>query len=187
MIYILPTDTCYWIACPIHEIKAYNGIYKIKKRSYDKPLAILVSDFKWLEENTSLTFEQIEFLKKYEKPFTILTDCTHLKVWVNYIDEDNNEFINRDKYEKFAFRVANNDIQKKLLKKHGPLFMTSVNYTGKPEIYKISEVKEMFWDYIARWKIEFVWEDFWDLEVKRTSDIFEFIWESLEVEYLRKN
>ena len=63
MIYILPTDTCYWIACPIHDLKAYSWIYKIKKRNPSKALAILIPDFKWLEDNTDLTSEQIEFLK----------------------------------------------------------------------------------------------------------------------------
>ena len=74
MIYILPTDTCYWIACPIHDLKSYSWIYKMKKRDLGKPLAILVPDFKWLEENTDLNKEQVLFLKDYKKPFTILTN-----------------------------------------------------------------------------------------------------------------
>jgi hypothetical protein len=78
----------------------------------------LVPDFKWLEENTDLNEQQIEFLKNYEKPFTILTNSDHLNLWINYIDEDNNEFINRDMYESFAFRIANNDIEKRLLKEN---------------------------------------------------------------------
>jgi tRNA A37 threonylcarbamoyladenosine synthetase subunit TsaC/SUA5/YrdC len=99
-------------------VKSYERIYKIKKRDLSKPLAILVPDYKWLEDNTSLTSEQVKFLKKYEKPFTILTDCDHLKIWINYVDEDNNEFINRDIYERFAFRVVNNDTEKRLVKEN---------------------------------------------------------------------
>ncbi|MFC1798050.1 hypothetical protein ACFLY2_02755 [Patescibacteria group bacterium] len=90
----------------------------MKKRDLDKPLAILVPDFEWLKDNTDLTSEQIVFLKGYEKPFTILTDSDHLRVWINYVDEDNNEFINRDIYEQFAFRVVNNDTEKRLVKEN---------------------------------------------------------------------
>lgn len=187
MIYILPTDTCFWIACPIHEFKSYEWIYKIKKRDLNKPLAILVPDFKWLEENTDLNEQQIEFLKNYEKPFTILTNSDHLNLWINYIDEDNNEFINRDMYESFAFRIANNDIEKRLLKENWPMFLTSANLSNKPEMYSAKEVEQEFSYYIEREKIKFVWKNVWNLKSKTTSDIFEFVWDSLDIEYLRKN
>jgi len=40
-------------------------------------------------------------------------------MWINYVDEENNlEFINRDIYEKIAFRVANNDTEKRLVKEN---------------------------------------------------------------------
>ncbi len=187
MIYILPTDTCYWIACSIHEVKSYERIYKIKKRDLSKPLAILVPDYKWLEDNTSLTSEQVKFLKKYEKPFTILTDCDHLKIWINYVDEDNNEFINRDIYERFAFRVVNNDTEKRLVKENWPMFLTSANISNSPEMYNSKKVEKEFAYYLEKWKIEFVWKNTWNLPGKKTSDIFEFVWDTLEVEYLRKN
>ncbi|MBT3726789.1 hypothetical protein HOG21_03695 [bacterium] len=106
------------MACPIHDIKSYEGIYKIKKRNLSKPIAILIDNYKWLTENTDLNTEQIEFLKNYDKPFTILTNSDPLKLWINYTDEDNKEFINRDIYKEFAFRVANNNTQKKLIKQH---------------------------------------------------------------------
>jgi hypothetical protein len=77
----------------------------------------LVPNFTWLEKNTDLTSAQIDFLKNYEKPFTVLANCSYLKIWLNFVNEENNEeFFNRDIYEKFAFRVANNETQKKILK-----------------------------------------------------------------------
>jgi len=187
MIYILPTDTCYWIACAVHDIKSYHKIYNIKKRDFIKPLAILVPDFKWLKDNTNLTKQQIDFLKNYEKPFTILTDCDHLKVWINYIDEDSNEFRNRDIYELFAFRVANNDTEKRLIKENWPMFLTSANLSDKPEFYSAKEIEDEFSYYLEKWKMKFVWKNTWNLPNNGTSDIFEFDWDSLDVEYLRKN
>ena len=187
MIYILPTDTCYWIATPIDDIKNYEKIYKIKKRSFDKPLAILVENFKWLEDNTDLTKEQVNFLENYEKPFTILTDSTNLKIWINFVNEDTNEeIINRWVYEQIAFRVANNKTQKKLVKNHWPMFLTSANISNEPELYSSKEVKEKFEYYLEKKIMTFVWENTWNLEWEKPSEIFEFDWESLEKNILRK-
>jgi len=115
MLYLIPTDTCYGIACPISEPKDYEKIYKIKKRSFDKPLAIMVSDFYWLAENTDLTEEQLEYLYTYKKPFTILTNASRIKMILNLEDEEF-EYRNKDLYEKIAFRVAHTPEQKKLIK-----------------------------------------------------------------------
>ena len=188
MIYILPTDTCYWIACPIHDVKSYNRIYKIKKRDLSKPLAIMVEDFNWLEKNTDLTTEQIQFLKEYKRPFTILTESDHLKLWMNYVNEDDNEeFPNRDIYEVFAFRVAHTDIQKKLIKQEWPIFLTSANLSNEWEIYTAKEILTQFEYQIVTDKIKFLWDNTEQLDQVWPSDIFSFIWESLEIEYMRKN
>lgn len=175
------------MACPIHDFKAYSWIYRIKKRDLNKPLAILVPDYKWLEDNTDLLSEQIDFLEEYNKPFTVLTDSSHLKVWINYIDDDNNEFLNRDMYQEFAFRVVNNDIEKRLVKENGPMFLTSANLSGKPELYSGKKVEEEFAYYLEKEKMKFVWKNVWNLPENGTSDIFRFKWDSLELDYLRKN
>lgn len=188
MIYLLPTNTCFWIWCPITEIADYHKIYKIKKRSFDKPLAILVEDFNWLRNNTQLTDEQVDFLEKYDKPFTILTESSYLSAWINFVDENNNEFINRDEYSQIAFRVAHNNTQSKLIKQNGPLFLTSANFSGKPEMQNAKEVRKEFEYYLDKGIVQFVWENTGVINSKYTSsDIFEFIWEGLEIEYLRKN
>ena len=66
MIYIIPTDTCYWMACSLSNIKNYEKIYKIKKRDLWKPLTIMIEDFNWLTKNTTLNKDQINFLKKIQ-------------------------------------------------------------------------------------------------------------------------
>ena len=184
-IYIIPTDTCYWIACPISEHESYDNIYKIKKRDYEKPLAIMVEDFKWLNQNTDLTLEQIQFLKDYEKPFTILTESMPLSHWIQFEEEDLC-FRNREVYSKIAIRIANNTEQQKLIKKVGPIFLTSANISDQPEIYKWSEIKRVFEYYLTNNKIDFI--GWFDLTYNdHTSDIFEFEWDSLDIKYLRKN
>lgn len=186
MIYICPTNTCFWLACSINDIKSYNKIYKLKKRSLNKPLAILVTNFSWLLANTSLNKEQVDFLKNYKNPFTILTECPHLKLWIDYEDPENNDFFqNRDIYKKFAFRVAHTSEQENLTKKVGPLFLTSANYSNSPEIYNYDEINITFWNLIESWKIKYIWGKN-NLQKTKPSEIFEFDWESLEQIFLRK-
>ena len=185
MIYLIPTDTCFWLACAINNSKSYDKIYRIKKRSYLKPLVIMVENFEWLKKNTNLNNEQIEFLKNYKKPFTILTNSNHLKTWLNYKDEET-AFVNKWEYKQVAFRVANNSVQKNLIKKVWPIFLTSANLSNKPEIYEIEKLEEQFQYYIDKKKIEMLGVKDLDKNVL-PSDIFEFVWDSLDIEYLRKN
>lgn len=187
-IFLLQTDTCYWIACPISDYASYEEIYKIKKRSLDKPLAIMVNNYKWLEQNTNLNKEQINFLKWYNKPFTILTNSDTINHWINYEDESWS-FINRKIYKQIAFRVAHTETQKKLIKKVWPIFLTSANISNKPEIYYIKTLEDVFGYYLEKKIIIPPSKPSPLLEegVKRKpSDIFEFIWDSLNMNYLRK-
>jgi hypothetical protein len=74
----------------------------------------MVESFDWLIQNTSLTIEQVNFLKNYEKPFTIMTDCPRIKMIID-LEQEDFKYENKDEYKKIAFRVAHNDFQKKLI------------------------------------------------------------------------
>ena len=189
-IFLLQTDTCYWIACPISEHNSYEKIYKIKKRNFNKPLAIMIDSFNWLEKNTDLNKEQIDFLKNYKKPFTILTNSTPVKHWLNY-EEEENFFRNKEIYKKIAFRIAHTEEQKKLIKKSWPIFLTSANISNESEIYDPKKIEEIFKYYLDKNIIKLIlcWNIICRDAINRvsTSDIFEFIWETLEVKYLRKS
>ena len=186
MIYILPTDTCYGIACAIDDKKSYEKIYKIKKRSFDKPLAIMVKNFDWLEENTELTQEQVDFLKSYEKPFTILTESSPIRLFLDYQDGNEEHLINKDVYDFISFRVANNDFEESLINSVGPIWLTSANLSGEWEIYTPEEIEEDFEYYLENGIVEMLWSVHLD-EDTPPSDVFYFKWDSLEIEYLRKN
>ena len=183
-LFFIATDTCYWIGCPISSPESYRKIYKIKKRSLNKPLAIMIEDFSWLEKNTDLTKNQIELLKKYENPFTILTNSLPIHHWINY-EDDEIHFENREKYEKIAFRVAHTPEQKKLIKKVWPIFLTSANMSWEQELYSKDDIFERFNYEIEKYKISFIWQEKLDTNIP-PSDIFEFNSESWEIEYLRK-
>ena len=185
MIYILPTDTCFWLACWFDDKKNYHKIYKIKKRSFYKPLAIMVENFKWLEKNTDLTDKQVDFLKNYEKPFTILTNSDNIRVFLNFEESEDGKFQNDDVYNQIAFRVAHTPEQKRLIKKLWPIWLTSANLSNKQEVYSLEEIEKQFEYYLERWIIKNLGK--YDLEKTPSSDVFEFDGESLEVNYLRKN
>jgi len=181
MIYILPTDTCFWIWCALDDNISYHKIYDIKKRDLSKPLAIMVSDFAWLEKYTTLNQDQISFLKNYNKPFSIITECNSIKMILN-LEQEDFEYKNKEIYEKFSFRVAHNNIQKKLIKEIWPIFLTSANISWEKEIYSIDEAKKQFWQIK---NIQFLWEDILLDSSTPPSDIIEFKWESIEFEKIR--
>ena len=72
MIYCIPTDTCYGLACNLFDEVGYKDIYKIKNRSQDKPLAFVVPTLEAIFDYVDISEEQLLFLKKYEYPFTLL-------------------------------------------------------------------------------------------------------------------
>lgn len=99
------------------------------------------------------------------------------------LEQEDFEYQNKEVYKKLAFRVANNDIQKKLISEIGPIFLTSANFSGEKEIYSIEEAKKQF---AFLKNITFLWE--WitlDSSIK-PSDIFEFEWETTKIKYFRQ-
>jgi L-threonylcarbamoyladenylate synthase len=171
MIYILPTDTCFWIWCSIHDVKDYLKIYELKKRPLEKPLAIMVESFDFLQKHTFLTKEQENFLKNYKRPFTIL-----LSPKTQFI---NDALPNKNLYKKIAFRIANMDAQKHLINQIGSFFLTSANLWGEKEIYKKEELP-----FQESENIQLFVEN--DLEIVPPSDIFEFISDTTKTVYVRK-
>jgi len=177
---ILSTDTCFWIATPMTDIEWYEKIYKIKDREYSKPLAILVMDFEWLKENTTLNNQQIDFLIKYKKPFTILTETRQ------DILPDN--LPNKSIYKKLAFRVTQTFMQRSLIQEHGPLFLTSANKSWEPEIFSTKDIRESFKDELRKYSIKVFAHPNYEIKSEfSSSDIFEFIWDTTEVKYIRRN
>lgn len=182
-IFILPTDTCYGIGCVIWDSHAYQKIYEIKNRGYDKPLAIMVRDLDWLYDNTDLSEGQLNFISEYERPYTVLANCPRISLLLNYEDEDTC-YPNKEQYEKIAFRVAHTPLQKLLIEEQWPIFLTSANISGWTENYTIQDLKNDFKNYLE--EVEILEEKDLDNNIQ-PSDIFEFVWEGLEIKYLRKN
>ena len=101
-------------------------------------------------------------------------------------EDEEMKFDNKEVYEKIAFRVAHNKEQKKLIKKIGPIFLTSANLSKQPEIYEKKELEKVFEYFINKWTIKILWTQSSENYLK-ASDIFEFTWENCNIEYIRKN
>lgn len=185
MIFFIPTNTCFWIWCFLNKLQSYKNLYSIKNRSYDKPLAIFIKDFKFLETISDLLVEQINFLKNYDKPFTILIDIS--KIHYEPILENINKLPNWEKYSKLAFRIAHNDIQKKLISSYWPFFLTSANRSWNAEIKSTKDIYKQFKYEIQEYDIKifsynnYVIDSFYDF-----SHIFEFVWDGLQLNYIRR-
>ena len=109
-----------------------------------------------------------------------------VRAYLEFSTDDEEAFINKDIYKNISFRVAHHTSHKKLLKKTGPLWLTSANIAAAGETYSPKKIQEDFGYQIQNREIEFL--DVGELN-KNTpaSDVFRFIGESVEVVYVRKN
>lgn len=185
-IFILPTDTCFWIWCPIYEIDSYNKIYEIKNRELNKPIAILIDSLEYLKNNTLLNKQQIDYLVNYKNSFTILIDKNKIKN--KDILEQIKKVPNSNLYKKVAFRIAHNFMHRKLINKYWALFLSSANKSWECELFWSADVRDIFKKEIEKYWIKVFAHPWFCIDSsQKSSDIFEFIWDSLEIKYLRKN
>ncbi|MBC7498408.1 Sua5/YciO/YrdC/YwlC family protein [Candidatus Gracilibacteria bacterium] len=168
MLIIIPTDTCYGLAGELTGTD-YAEIYRLKGRDFAKPLAILVRNYADMASYIDILSEQIEFLKKYPRPWSYLGKrSSQFKL---------PDFLDGDTYLRLSIRVAEScisaDIRDQILY---PLFLTSANFSGQNESKTLAEARESFPDIIG------IDEGICDLP---PSDIFYFD-DSGEIEYMRK-
>jgi tRNA A37 threonylcarbamoyladenosine synthetase subunit TsaC/SUA5/YrdC len=129
MLLLLPTDTCYGLAGEFTE-QDYIDIYRLKGRSFDKLLALLVEDFDDMRRYIEISDEQIEFLRDYPYPWSFLGNKKSdfvLPAWMG-----------SEKYQMLSIRVASVCIpQGSVIARIGdrqaitdnryPMFLTSAN------------------------------------------------------------
>lgn len=109
----------------------------MKGRDFSKRLAFLVRDFDSLREYVEITDEQINFLKAYPHPWSVV-----LKKKSTWTLPD---YLNQDDYDNISFRVAEKCIPANIHNNlQYPLFLTSANLSGKPESKTFLEAKESF-------------------------------------------
>ena len=168
-IIVIPTDTIYGILANCFSIPALDKIYKIKKRDKNKPLLVLVSDFKMMEKvvpSKEIQSKKNILNKIMKKPVTVILPAK--KNLPKAIVKDG----------KIAVRIPQNDILKKLIKySDAPLVAPSANLEGeKPKRFCWQIIKEF------KNKVSYIfWRFFiWDI---RPSTIIDLTGD--EIKYVR--
>lgn len=130
---IFPTDTVLALSCSIKSQNAIRKIYQIKKRSYDKPLALLASSVDQLEEIAILNKIGHDLLLKY-KPRSITLIC-QLKPGMNFTFAAKNNTI--------GIRITTHPIALSIIKAiNSCVVATSVNISGDIALKDTAKIPE---------------------------------------------
>ncbi len=135
---VMPTDTLYGIVGRAEDEGVVERIYKIRKRSPEKPCIILIGDITDLEKfSVYITDEQKKLLQEYwsSGAVSIILDCNDEKF--SYLHRRTNTL---------AFRLPMQAGLRSLLKQTGPLIAPSANPEGLPPAQNIDEAKNYFGD-----------------------------------------
>lgn len=137
---VIPTDTIYGIVGLSLNQETVEKIYKLRKRSPDKPFIILISSIDDLKKfEIKLTEKQKEFLQKnWPNPLSVVLSCPLQKF----------EYLHRDK-NSLAFRMPKDKKLLEMLAETGPIVAPSANPEGKKPSETIIEAKKYFGNKVA--------------------------------------
>lgn len=146
-IFIVPTDTCLGFGCRLDDKEAYEMLFELKGRDKNKRIAIMVPTWDDLAYESTLTPNQINFLKTYKFPFTIISTIRE-----DFRDEY--PLLDEYDYTTVGFRVAETCLPPETQQYiRYPLFLTSANKSGKGECFTMEEVNEVFPGDIEKLKV----------------------------------
>ena len=130
---IYPTETCYGLGADATNVKAIRRVYKIKKRSYSKPIHIIVSNLRMMERYGEIT-KEIRFLVKKFMPGPLSIVTRKKKTIPKVLNP-----------KEITFRIPGHLIALKLVKEFKkPITTTSANISEQPPLYKIKDVIRTF-------------------------------------------
>lgn len=132
---VVPTDTIYGISASALDKKAVERVYSLKGKAEQKPMIVLVSSPKDLDDfGVRLSIIAKRFLKTYwPGRVSVILDCPDKKY----------EYLHRGT-KTLAFRVPAYPELISLLKKTGPLVSTSANPSGREPAESIAQAKKYF-------------------------------------------
>lgn len=123
---VIPTDTIYGIVGSALNKKTVEEIYRLKKRSKNKPFIILISNLNDLKKfDIKLNKTQIDFLKK---------------IWPNPVSVV---------LHNLAFRIPKDLWLRRLLEKVGPLIAPSANFEGEKVSEIVKQARKYFGDKVS--------------------------------------
>ena len=120
---LYPTDTVWGIGCDATNEKAVDKIYRLKKRSDEKALIVLVADERDIMQYVAAPdLSLFDYLDKVAKPTTVVYDGA-LGFADNLVANDGS----------IAIRICKDDFCRHLIKRfRKPIVSTSANISGSP-------------------------------------------------------
>lgn len=137
---VMPTDTIYGLVGSALIPETVEKIYRLRKRSLDKPMIILICDISELAKfEIEISDKTKKFLEKFwPNPVSVVLPCTSEKF----------TYLCRGK-KSLAFRMPKGRWLINLLKVTGPLVVPSANLEGKPVAETAEDAKKYFGDKIS--------------------------------------
>ncbi len=130
-----PTDTIYGLGCLATDKKAIEMIYKIKKRSRNKPLLILVSSITMLKKYCYVNKLQYEYLKNIW-PSPISAILKKKKILPEALTGG---------MKGVAVRLPKSDFLIKIIRRVGkPIVSTSINISGRKSLTDVDNIEKYF-------------------------------------------
>jgi len=130
---LYPTDTVWGIGCDATNEKAVEKIYKLKKRSDEKAMIVLVAAEKDIMQHVAAPdLSLFDYLEKTTKPTTVVYDGA-LGFADNLVGKDGS----------IAIRICKDEFCRQLIKRfRKPIVSTSANISGKPAPKFFKEISD---------------------------------------------
>ena len=130
---LYPTDTIWGIGCDATNEKAVEKIYKLKKRSDEKAMIVLVADERDIMQHVAAPdLSLFDHLEKTTKPTTVIYEGA-LGFADNLTAKDGS----------IAIRICKDDFCRQLIKRfRKPIVSTSANISGLHAPKKFSEISD---------------------------------------------
>jgi L-threonylcarbamoyladenylate synthase len=130
---LYPTDTVWGIGCDATNEKAVEKIYKLKKRSDEKAMIVLVASEKDIMQHVAAPdLSLFDYLDKATKPTTVVYEGA-LGFADNLVAKDGS----------IAIRICKDEFCRQLLKRfRKPIVSTSANISGIPAPNFFKEISE---------------------------------------------
>ena len=130
---LYPTDTVWGIGCDATNEKAVDRVYKLKKRTEEKALIVLLADERDIMQHVAAPdLSLFDYLDKTTKPTTVVYQGA-LGFADNMIANDGS----------IAIRICKDDFCRHLIKRFKkPLVSTSANISGWPAPKNFNEITD---------------------------------------------
>ena len=129
---VVPTETVYGLAADAFNFEAYQRVYKIKGRTFKKPLVIMTPDIDSAKILVEIPKKALKIARVFwPGQLTLIFPTTEL-----------GKILSGGR-ENLGVRIPNNEFMLKLLKElNSPIWTTSANVSGKKSAKSFDEAKD---------------------------------------------